>query len=985
MVRHVKERPEEAYTIFAKKRRKVGRYSGAVRDFKKELELKEPDPDDFREWLKNLSLKGPEFKNAADKQWELWTNKEGGWDFNDGRKLFWCGQSHIDIAWEWRMAQTIAKVLVTYSKAAYHCEKVPGFVFAGSQALTYEFVRQRDPDLFKKIQELHAKGKWEIVGGSWVEPDCRMPSGESFIRQRLHGQHFFLKYFNTLPKVEWTPDTFGYAWSMPQILKKSGAEFFFTTKVWGNRKEFPDAPWPFTNFNWRGPDGSEILTHVKPQMFYPINAWPEIRKKSNLVKEGEVLVANYNTYRPDLHPALSSKPDDYVKELGIFYGLGDGGHGPTGKEVAVVEYWRSQGKGEYLPVHDYFKILEGYKSRLPTWNDELYFQYHQGTLTTQGMIKRGIRMLEWRLAGLEAVCTLIEMISGGIEREYSYIFPNAKFNQAWKDVLTNHFHDIFPGSSIPEVYDDTYDHFIQDIEILNEIENELFVYIKDAIDDIEDGYNIIIMNPMGFARTSVVSLEILDNLMGNPKFIQIKRATGDAILKEIQHVKGDNDVDEPLMKRPDRLEFTMTLGPHEICTGKLISRERSNSNQHVNMVIADNSTFSIEQDDYKGILTIHNENMIIKIDRTTGAVISCIWNGKELFSGSACTLNAYFEFENSWEIQFNYRENVLELEVTSPPTIIEDGPIRITVETRYRIEDGESEIIHQISFYKNIEGIFSTVLVDWKDANVLIKMPFPLSFEARESLAEIPAGVIKRNSKPETPHDKTRWEVACQTFVDMPSPDSKWGIAFINDGKYGYSVHDNAFELTLLRKAHLPGIAKEAWCLTERKERQAKGERLPMTSDGHWHVINQLIIPHQGTIEDAAIHEVAHAFNSPVMAKIIQTSKKNKEKARRVTIPEKPLVQCLTPNIEIMAIKPWEHVISRGRPGYIIRMINMSQSEKKAEIIFSKRLDIHVALETDLLERPLEVQERFSTNDDDKSFKLSGTWKPFEIRTFLLK
>src|SRR6056297_3325704 len=301
MVRKIVQREQKEYRILAKNRSRIGRYSGAKRDFEREKTLTEPDMDEFRKWLVNLNLKGEEFQKKVEGQRREWTEKENSLD-PDKVEIFWVGQSHLDVAWEWRIPQTIEKAFVTYEKAVFHGKNVENFCFAGSQALTFEFVRKRHPDLFKEMKEAHLKGRFELVGGSWVEPDCRMPSGEAFIRQRLYGQHYFLEHFGDMPKVEWTPDTFGYAWNMPQIIRKSGGNAFFTTKVWGNAEEYPDAPWPYTNFIWQGPDGSQILTHIQPQMFGPIRSWPITKKRSKLVKKGKTLRANYLDDRPDKNP-----------------------------------------------------------------------------------------------------------------------------------------------------------------------------------------------------------------------------------------------------------------------------------------------------------------------------------------------------------------------------------------------------------------------------------------------------------------------------------------------------------------------------------------------------------------------------------------------------------------------------------------------------------------------------------------------------------
>ena len=980
MVRLIHNREERDYLILAKKRNPVGQISGAKRDFEMEATAKEPDMDDFRSWLLDMDLKNADFYKKAEEQWKLWTDKEGGLKTSEC-DIFWTGQSHIDIAWEWTLPQTIEKSVVTYGKAVYHGENIPNFIFAGSQALTYEFVRQRDPELFAKIQDMHKKGRFELVGGSWVEPDCRMPNGEGFIRERLYGQHYYMKYFNnTISKVEWTPDTFGYAWNMPQIIKKSGGEYFFTTKVWGNSKDYPNAPWPFTNFMWEGPDGSKVLTHIQPQMFSPIDSWPNTKKKSRLVKKGKTLTANYLTEGPQDHELLSDEPNDYVRELGVFYGLGDGGHGPTGKEVQVVEHFLKEGRGEYKSVHDYFSTLDKYKDRLPIWNDELYFQQHHGTLTTQALVKKGIRMLEWRTAGLEAITTLIEMI-GGSE------VPYADLTQVWKDILTNHFHDIFPGSSIPEVYDDTYDHFLQDMEILDKIEGEILSFVSNQFENdsnlqISEGLPVLIINPLGFKRKSIVSLSISEDIGKTINSIRINQNGTDSIIP-VQFEKGESFERGLVMERPDRLEFLIELNAFEILRANLLEFK-------VDVNKIDNS-IDIKESDTQ-IEVLNGETKTI-IDKKTGNITSCKWKGKELFDKPSFELKAFGDMENVWEIQTNFREWEMEWELIDSPKVVENGPVRTVVEYTTRFEDGDSDFIHRLVFYNGMDEIVSEIIVDWIDPGIIIKMNYSLAYNPINSIAEIPAAVIKRLIVPETSHDKARWENNCQTFVDMPSPDNKWGIAFVNDSKYGFATpNPNDFELTLLRKARYPKIAAESWSFPERRERVSNGGYVATTSDEYPHVIRQVIIPHENTWGESEVVNKAHAFNSPVISGITSTKVDSAKKPKNNIISKvlqdfNKLIQTNNLKLEILALKVWEPIIASGKPGYILRIVNNTDSLVQANIEFNRILGVENIIETDMLERPLSIYDANNEPEykyDSENGILSTNWTPFSIRTFLL-
>jgi alpha-mannosidase len=855
-------------------------------------------------------------------------------------------------------------------------DHIPEFIFAGSQALTYEFVRQKNPYLFKRIQEYQKQGRFELVGGSWVEPDCRMPSGEAFIRQRLYGQHYFLKHFSTLPQVEWTPDTFGYAWSMPQILRKSGAKYFFTTKVWECNPKYANAPWPFVNFVWRGCNGSEILTHIQPQMFGPIAAWPDSRTKSNLVKPGIQLVANYLSIHPEKAPELSAVPEDYVKELGVFAGLGDGGHGPTGKEVAQMDYWLKQGHGHYSTVHNYFEVLETYRSRLPIWADELYYQYHQGTLTTQGFVKHWIRYLEWRTAGIETMATCIEMLGGDL-------FPYATLTQVWLDICTNHFHDIFPGSSIAEVYDDFYDHVTQDTKLLGKVEKNILSWIArnnpwpslNKLNNTTVKIPFTAVNLLGTKRVAIVSIDCQSNTGKSIKSAVVHTRDGE-LMVPAQFIPGDPQIPDPLVRIPDRVEFLLDFGEFEWITGYL-----------TDIPCAPIETILIEETPNQEI-QVRMQGIQCQISQKTGEILGCTWKDelgilRALFTGPAFSIRAFEDMQDAWEIQPNFRECPLPWELVTPPKVREHGPVRTVIEYQGRIEEGDSLFTLRYIFYAGLAEIRSEILVDWKDPGVLIKHFYPIATDAKMSHAEIPGAVITRSIFPTTPHDQARWENNCQTFVDCSHPEKTWGIAFLNDGKYGYATPDGGFELTLLRKGHLPKIANEAWCLPARREKVLRNEWVPTSTDDGWHVIRQAIVPHLGDWESSQINLRAHAFNSPICAQVIPSEiAAINTNSKRITPP--PII-ISNPSLEILAWKPWEPLIAQGNAGYILRIANYSHLPQSGSIIFHSGLEIHTVDPCDLLERPGQIPDESPLEFSAENRKLTTLWKSFEIRSFLLR
>ncbi|MBR2439341.1 MAG: alpha-mannosidase [Lentisphaeria bacterium] len=330
------------------------------------------------------------------------------------------GHSHLDIAWLWPVRESIRKSARTFSSQLYLMEKYPGYIFGASQAQLYQMTKEHYPEIYAQIKERVKEGRWELQGGMWVEADNNIISGESAVRQFLHGKNFFMDEFGVDVRNHWLPDVFGYSAAMPQLIKKSGCDYFMTQKIsWSKINQFPHH-----TFRWVGVDGSEVISHFLPE----------------------------DTYNADGRPGQRKKAQDNFREGGYLpgflslYGIGDGGCGP--KEEHVEGCLRMQNlegcpKSVFSKASDFFEILKDYKYQLPSWNGELYLEVHRGTLTTHAKTKRNNRKCEQALTALEFLASHLPT------EEY----PAEKLDKAWKNVLLNQFHDIIPGSSIHQVYD----------------------------------------------------------------------------------------------------------------------------------------------------------------------------------------------------------------------------------------------------------------------------------------------------------------------------------------------------------------------------------------------------------------------------------------------------------------------------------------------------------------------------------------------------
>ena len=338
------------------------------------------------------------------------------------------GHAHLDLAWLWPLAETRRKAIRTFSSVIGLMDRYPDFRFNQSTAQLYAFLETDDPALFTQIKERVASGQWEPIGGMWVEPDTNMPTGESLVRQLLYGQRYFERTFGRRHTVCWLPDCFGFSPALPQILRLAGIDSFFTIKVnWSETNQMP-----FDLFWWQGLDGSRVLAHTFKNPAGGYNSKTD-------------LVAVIETWRNFAGKHLNP-------ESLLCFGHGDGGGGPTEEmltrqhqlaDFPVVPSLRS------VNVTDWFASTRDQVAanpKLPTWVGEIYLELHRGTLTSQGRTKFLHRRAERALITAETISSIATLLGGPVA---------PSLEEHWRVLLRNQFHDILPGSSIREVYEQT--------------------------------------------------------------------------------------------------------------------------------------------------------------------------------------------------------------------------------------------------------------------------------------------------------------------------------------------------------------------------------------------------------------------------------------------------------------------------------------------------------------------------------------------------
>ena len=334
------------------------------------------------------------------------------------------GHAHLDTAWLWPLAESYRKAVRSFSSQVAYMDRYPEFRFACSQAQQYDWIRRRNPELYGRIRARVESGQWLPVGGTWVEPDCNLPSGESLVRQFLHGQRYFEREFGRRCPEFWNPDVFGYNGQLPQIMRGAGIGRFLTQKLSWNRFNPP----AHHTFTWQGIDGSQVLAHFPPADTY--NATAEVAELRRSVRD--------------------YKDHDRSHRSLLVFGYGDGGGGPTPDMLETLRRARDlQGlpRTTITTSDEFFTALEADARDLPAILGELYFEYHRGTYTSQAAVKLGNAQGERALHDAEFLAAVAM-------REAGAAYPAERLDELWKLLLLNQFHDILPGSSIGLVYED---------------------------------------------------------------------------------------------------------------------------------------------------------------------------------------------------------------------------------------------------------------------------------------------------------------------------------------------------------------------------------------------------------------------------------------------------------------------------------------------------------------------------------------------------
>jgi alpha-mannosidase len=786
------------------------------------------------------------------------------------------GHCHIDTAWLWPFGETKRKVARSWATQVDLMNRYPEHHFAASQAQQYKWLKQDYPSLFKRVVEKIKTGQFIPLGGSWVENDTNFPSGESLARQLIYGQRFFQKEFGIRCKIFWLPDTFGYAAQLPQLLRLAGMPYFFTQKMsWNNINKFPNS-----TFNWVGLDNTQVLCHMAPTETYNAQVTAGELKMS---------ITNHGNLAEDNHSLL-------------LFGNGDGGGGPLAGMLERAKRFEALsdnigGIPRVAIADSVDKFFEGIEERtangkkLVTWHGELYLEFHRGTYTSQAKTKLNNRRAEIFLREIEYLSTLAFLLKG-------HEYPKSVLDEMWEDVLLCQFHDVLPGSCIEMVYEDTSVIYAAVMEKGWKLYDQALKALGFG------GEKKSVLNTLSWPRSEVIKV---DDVSG---FTNAQKSQDGGFV---------------------------AVGSDGLGATK----------------VADLKYTPATVEEKGGAYILKNEKLQVTIKG--GAIISLVdlGLGKELVpEGAQSNRMVLFDdqplYWDAWDVEVHHLEKFDYVE-PGKVNILEKGPLRASVKVKQRISE-TSWITSIISLDAVLEGQsytdgFNDALslvqveceVEWQEDRKFLKVEFPWNLHNSTADYETQFGIIRRPTHFNTTWDSAKFEVVSHKFANLD--EFGYGVAILNDSKYGFATHGNTQRLSLLRSSKAPDAHAD---MGRQKFRYA-------------------ILPHRGSLNQSAVVRAGFNFNNPL--RLVDGF---------VELPKVSVAGA--PNVVLETIKKAEDTSD-----LVIRAYEAYGGAANASIELG--LNVTKAYKVNLLEEEVEALEVKSTSTGTA---ISLAFKAFEVVTLRL-
>jgi alpha-mannosidase len=795
---------------------------------------------------------------------------------DSGPSVGFVGHSHMDTCWLWTVGETIRKCARTYSNALNLMRQYPEYRFVQSSSYHLKMMEKHYPVIFEEIKERVIEGRWEPNGGSWIEPDGNIPSGESFIRNFIVGQAYTKEKFDYTSDTFWLPDTFGYNAALPQILRGCGLKYFTTTKLtWNETSVFP-----YDTFYWKGIDQTEVLAH-----FNWTHCAPDPETLLNYVY-GESNDTSFVVRNGVMHKDVSDR------RL-VSYGLGDGGGGPEYEMIEMAEYCKDlQGcpKGEHMSVSDFMLKLETECPALPVFSGELYVEGHRGTLTTIAAVKRWNRKLEAELHNLEFL-DVCRSIAGEKEAH------KETFAKLWNDVLINQFHDILPGTSIPEATDWSLERY--------EKANERAQDLKALLLENNGAEGITAHNSLSWTRKTFTT----DAMPSG----QIPSADG-VSSQSYENIAGKRMTYLSGVELPSMGASLVALKAGEDSNGA------SPFKLDGSKLETPFYTVSFSEDGY----------MLSLFDKAA----------KREVCGGRDPLNTFYIGEDApamwdnWDIDHDQKLKMKAVAGVKVLKVVSDGELMFRLRSEYNIGQS-SQIIQDMVFYADRPQIDFETEVDWKEKHQLLKAGFDVNIQASQMRNEIQFGHVLRPTHENFTQDMVRFEVCNHKWTDIS--ESRYGVALLNDCKYGISVSESDMRLTLIKSGTHPD---------------------PRGDEG-MHNFTYSLLPHQGGFNTESVTQAAYELNNEVVV----SDKAAQQGSSLATVDQS--------NIIIEAVK-------RSEDGASI-VFRLYEAECNRTAVNLAILFDHVSVsETNMLEEEI-------TSLDVADGQVNLEFKPFEIKTIKVK
>jgi alpha-mannosidase len=723
-----------------------------------------------------------------------------------GPTLHMIGNAHIDPVWLWRWQEGVHEVLASFRSALDRLSEDPDFLFVSSSAAFYQWVEQIQPTMFEEIRARVAEGRWEIVGGWWIQPDCNLPGGESFVRQGLYGQRYFQAKFGVTARVGYNVDSFGHHAALPQILRRSGMDAYVFMRPNPQEQGLPGRL-----FWWESDDGSRVLAYRLP---FEYCTW------------GRELDLHVRRCAGELRAPFD--------ELMCFYGVGNHGGGPTVENLRSI---RQLNADPALPrlifstPNRFFAAVTARNLPLPVVHDDL--QHHaSGCYAAHSGIKYWNRRAEWALLSAEKWAAVASTLGGPA-------YPTADFERAWQGVLFNQFHDIMAGTSIETAYDDARNLHGEALAIadraLTAATLALAWNIRTPVE--ERTTPLVVFNPHAWPSRTPVELEF-------GRF-----GAHDALL---------DDAGTPVPVQPVQSEAT-ALGRSRLCfladlpalgyrTYRVVRHEEGAGAR----TLQEHTAGALEGADEQVVL--ENEALRVSVERATGWITSLFdkRHGVEALHGPAAVPVVLRDESDTWSHNvFSFHDELGRFTAESLE-LIASGPVRSTLRVTSRF--GDSLLVQEFSLYAGRPVLEVAATVDWRERQRALKLRFPINVHFHRATAEIPYGSIERFANGE--------EEPGQSWVDLSGSSRAsgelYGVGIVNDGKQSYDVRVRDIGLTVLRSpiyAHHDPLVPEP------------GVRYSYIDQGVQR-FRYAIFPHAGGWERSGLVQLAAELNQTPIALI---------------------------------------------------------------------------------------------------------------------